>query len=130
MRVLDGSKMDPELEDLKDVIRTARQAYRAAAEKPDSYWEKLQDAIVEKLSHPGPSMRFRFAYILPAVAVVVLLCLFLFMGTDKSPVPDIAAGYDQELLIEVERALNRDYPLALKPAVLLAREIEQEAQRE
>ncbi len=56
-------------------------------------------------------------------AIAILLCLFLFVEKSKAPTPDFAAGSDQMLLIEVERALHRDYPEALAPAALIAREI-------
>jgi hypothetical protein len=40
-----------------------------------------------------------------------------------APAPDLAAGYDQELLVDVERCLDREVPEPLEPAFLLAAEL-------
>ena len=40
------------------------------------------------------------------------------------PVFGMAAGDDQDLLIEIERALRQDCPDGLAPAMVLTREIE------
>lgn len=120
--------MDLEFKDLHDVLEAMRESHHTAAGKPEFYWKKQQDAILAKLDAPAtaPALKFRFAYLCVPVVAVVLLCLFFLAGNSKAPAPDLAAGYDQDLLVEVDRALDRDYPLALKPAALLAREIEQQ----
>jgi hypothetical protein len=121
--------MDPEFEDLHDVLEIMRESHNIAAEKPAFYWKRQHNAILAKLDAPAvaPALKFRFAYLcVPAVAVV-FLCLYFFPENGKAPSPDLAAGYDQDLLVEVDRALSRNYPLALKPAALLAQEIEQGA---
>jgi len=124
-------EMDLEFGDVQDVLQSVRDTHHLAAEKPEFYWIKQHDAIIEKLDTPAlvPSSKFRFAYLLAPATAVLLLCLFFFSVESKAPTPDYAAGYDQDLLIEVERALSRNYPLALRPAALLAREIEQEVVR-
>ncbi|MEJ2246519.1 MAG: hypothetical protein P8Y80_10655 [Acidobacteriota bacterium] len=122
-------KIDLKLEDLHDVLEVMRESHHIAAEKPAFYWKKQQDAILAKLDAPAtaPALKFRFAYVCIPVVAVALLCLFFLAGNSKTPAPDMAAGYDQDLLVEVDRALGRNYPLALKPAALLAQEIEQGA---
>jgi len=122
-------KMDLEFEDLHDVLEAMRESHHTAAGKPEFYWKKQHDAILAKLDAPAtaPASKFRFAYLCAPVVAVVLLCLFFFTENSKTPTPDLAAGYDQNLLVEVEQALGRNYPLALKPAALIALEIEQGA---
>jgi hypothetical protein len=129
MRASHEGNMDLEFEDLHDVLEAMRESHHIAAEKPEFYWKKQQDAILAKLDAPAtaPALNFRFAYVCVPVVAVALLCLFFLAGNSKTPAPDLAAGYDQDLLVEVDRALGRNYPLALKPAALLAQEIEQGA---
>jgi len=119
--------MDDEFGDLQDVLQAVRDSHYAASERPDHYWKYRHDAIMNKLDTPTPApvSKFQLAYLWIPAAAVVLLFLFSPAENSNARVPDIAAGYDQDLLIEVERALSRTYPLALKPAALLAQEIEQ-----
>jgi hypothetical protein len=129
MRASHEGEMDLEFEDLHGILEAMRESHHTAAAKPEFYWEKQHDAILAKLNAPAtaPALKFRFAYLCVPVVAVALLCLFFLAGNSKAPAPDLAAGYDQDLLVEVDRALSRDYPLALKPAALLAQEIEQGA---
>ena len=122
-------EMDLEFENLHDVLEAMRESHHTVAEKPEFYWKKQHNAILGKLDAPAtaPALKFRFAYLWFPVVAVVLLCLYFFPENGKAPTPDLAAGYDQDLLVEVDRALGRNYPLALKPAALLAQEIEQGA---
>jgi hypothetical protein len=54
---------------------------------------------------------------------MVILCLFFFAENSKAPPkPDLAAGSDEILLINVERALNQEYPDALAPAAFILEE--------
>ncbi len=41
----------------------------------------------------------------------------------KPPMPDFAAGYDQDLLVGVGRMINQNVPAALEPAALITKEI-------
>jgi hypothetical protein len=129
MRVSHEEKMDLEFEDLHDVLEAMRESHHTVTEKPEFYWKKQHNAILAKLDAPAvaPALKFRFAYLCIPVVAVVLLSLYFFPENGKAPTPDLAAGYDQDLLVEVDRALGRNYPLALKPAALLAKEIEQGA---
>jgi hypothetical protein len=47
----------------------------------------------------------------------------LFSERPKPPMPDFAAGYDQDLLVGVGRMLNQNVPAALEPAALITKEI-------
>jgi len=123
---LHEKEMDAEIGDLQNDLQEFRDAHYTAAEKPEFYWKQQRAAIIAKLDASAPVSKYRFAYLWVPAAAVVLLYLFFPSIESKAPIPDLAAGYDQDLLIEVERALSRDYPLALRPAALLVREIEQE----
>lgn len=110
--------------DLQGILQIYRDACHAAAEKPASFWNKQHSTILSKLQKPGSTSWDKPALLWVPTSVVVLLCLFLFVENSKAPTPDFAAGADQDLLVAVERALNRNYPDALAPAALLSREVD------
>ncbi len=57
----------------------------------------------------------------------MILALAIFVPRGEPVVPDIAAGQDQELLLSVERSLDRETPESLEPALLLTAELESAA---
>jgi len=59
-------------------------------------------------------------------ATVVFVVIGIGIVLDRpqaAPAPDLAAGYDQELLIDVERSLNQEVPEPLDAAFLLTAEM-------
>jgi hypothetical protein len=116
-------EMDRNMAELNEVIREYRNSVRLEADRPDFFWARQCNAIMERLHRPE-SPKHRRALLWVPAAVAVVLCLFFFAESSKAPTPDLAAGYDQELLIEVERALSQTYPDALAPAWLVVAEIE------
>ena len=112
-------------EELEDALRVFRESAQAAAEKPDAFWENQRSAISVRLQHSGPAPLRRPALVWVPVATVVLFCFFLLVENGRAPTPDFAAGSDQDLLIDVERATDQEYPNALGPAALIAQEMEQ-----
>ena len=119
----DGAVPGSESEQFKESIRTFRESFRAAAEKPDTFWARQREAISGGLRHPARKSKWRPALLWAPSSIVVLMCLFLFTGKTKLPAPDFAVGADQKLLVEVEQALYRDCPEALAPAATLIQEI-------
>ena len=116
---------DPE--DLQDPCRMLRDSLYAAAERPDSYWEGRHKAIMARLEEPSSLSKRRIVEIWAPAAGMVLLCLAFFAGNSKVPASDIAAGYDQNLLIEVERALNQGYSFASASQITLEAEADSSA---
>jgi hypothetical protein len=108
----------------QDALQEFRNCIHAAAERPDAFWVKQRANIAEKFRQPSQIIRYPLAFRWASAALVVLLCLALFMQEKRLPKFDLAAGADQELLIEVERSLNRKYPDALAPAAILSKQIE------
>jgi hypothetical protein len=109
--------------ELHEVVREFRDSVRLEAERPDLFWMRQRNEIMEKLQKPVAPKPRRSLLWIPAAAAV-LLCLIFFAENGKAPTPDLAAGYDQELLVEVERALSRNQPDALLPAQLIIQEME------
>jgi hypothetical protein len=112
---------------LQEAFQTYRNSIYSAAERPDAFWVNQRAGIEQKIRRPVPAIKHLLVFRWVPAAIVVLLCLSLFMEDKKLPMPDFAGGADQELLIEVERALSREYPVALAPAAILDKQIEPHA---
>jgi hypothetical protein len=113
-----GLGPEPNLGDLEKSVRMLREFVHAAAERPEFFWIRQRNAIRTSLNKPVPAAKYRPALIGAPVALVLILCLFLFVENSKAPTPDLAAGSDQELLIDIERALSRDHPEAFAPVAV------------
>ena len=123
LHIVDGGEPGSESELFKEGIQAFRDSLRAAAEKPDAFWTRQSAAISQSLRHPEPASWQKPALIWAPASIIVLACLFLFNGKSELPDPDFAAGADQNLLVDVERALYQDCPEALAPAATLVQEI-------
>jgi hypothetical protein len=122
----DGENADGISEDLKEALREFRDSIHAASDRPGFFWKKQHEAIMVGLDERVTSAKRRPVLLWgPAALVVLMCCLFFFVQNSKAPTPDLAAGSDQNLLIEVERALSQGSPTALAPAAFLENEIEQ-----
>ncbi len=120
--------MDPPLNEeshdgMTDMLEAFRDSARSAAERPDAFWETQRSAVSAALRKSRTTAWRRPALVWVPVAAVVMLCLFLFVENGKAPTPDFAAGSDQDLLIDVQRAVDREYPSAFDPASLITQEI-------
>jgi len=112
--------------DLEEVLHEFRQSVHAAADRPGCFWKRQYEAIEMRLQDKTvPSKRRTTLAWVPACLLVLVCCLLLFVQNSKAPTPDLAAGSDQNLLTEIERALNQYGPSALEPAELLKHEINQ-----
>jgi hypothetical protein len=112
-------------DELREALGMIRDSLHSAAHRPDDFWAKQCSGIMEKLKRPTLVFNRPLAFLCAASATVVLLCVFFVIEKGTLPAFSMAAGDDQNLLIEVERALNQDCADALAPAILLGREIEQ-----
>jgi len=62
-------------------------------------------------------------WISAAAAAFLLVAVMLFKTPDKPPAPGPATASDQELLLGVDRLLQKRVPAALEPALVLTREM-------
>jgi hypothetical protein len=120
LKDLEGQHRSPL--DLREGLDLFRSSVRAAAERPEFFWKKQQAAITKRLQEPIPATRPRRTLAWASAGLAVLLCLFFFVQPSKAPTPDLPAGADQALLIEVEKALARECPEALMPVAPVSRE--------
>lgn len=119
----DGGEIEQAIEELEGVLHKFRDSVRAEADRSDFFWARQRSAIMGILNKPESPKPRRALLWIPAAAAV-LLCVLFFADIGTAPTPDLAAGYDQDLLVEVERALNRSHPKALTPAQLIIQEME------
>ncbi len=110
---------DENLGDLKEVLGIFRDSVRQMAERPDFFWRRQHNTIMVRLNQPAAKLHSHPTLFWAPAALVLMLCLFFFVQNSKAPTPDLAAGSDQMLLINVERALSRDCPEALSAAGLI-----------
>ena len=108
--------------DLKEGLERFRNSVHMKAERPEFFWKRQHTAITKRLHEPVRSARPRMTLAWTSAGLAVLLCLFFFVQPSKAPTPDLPAGADQSLLIEVEKALHRECPEALMPAAPLDRD--------
>lgn len=111
-----------ELTRLRRGLQALREETRAASEKPEVSWIRQRVAIAGK--------RLRQRSVSPRLAWAAGLALVAGLGslyvTREQPAGRIVAlaDPDHQLLMDVERAIRRDLPLALEPAALITRDLD------
>jgi hypothetical protein len=119
----DMDQRNREIDGMEDTLRIFRDSLHSEAQKPESFWNKQREEILSKIRRPVASRRVRLALIWASALATVLLGINVFIEKNKLPTASFAGGYDQELLVEVERALNRNYAEALSPAAVFSDEL-------
>jgi hypothetical protein len=110
---------------LLEASKALREEVRRVSGRPDAFWTAQRAEIVARVrdAPARPAWKTGLAWACAVLAVLVGASLL----TEKPRAmngPDFAAGYDQDLLIEVEEALERELPVALEPALVLTGEME------
>ncbi len=109
---------------LKSALREFRSAAHLMAERSEVFWADQRSAVMRRISQRHTGFSFRPALVWGSAAVLVLMVIGIYVEVPRAlPAPDFAAGYDQDLLIDVERLTGAEVPIALDPAFLLADEI-------
>jgi len=114
-----------ERERLQEALNLFGSAKRESANRPEIFWE--QQAARIRSARNEQVKRSRLALSLtPGLAVLLLLAVALITRApkaDPTPAPISAAAAppisDQDLLMEVERAVQSGTPLSLGPATLI-----------
>jgi hypothetical protein len=126
-----------ELADL--VIESDRQALRqtfealpgwarAATERDEEFWQNQRTAVWSRISSAEERSARRLPILAWALAgVMIAVSGWLLNRPLVVPPPqEVRVASDHELLMEVERVVQIDGPLALEPAALLAEEMVQD----
>ncbi len=109
---------------LQAALKEFRASALAAADRPDAFWEAQRNAVLSEVKKPRIGISWRPAAWATAAVVVAVVAGIWLDGPRAAPVPDFAAGFDQDLLSEVDRLTRSEMPSALEPAMLIAGEIE------
>jgi hypothetical protein len=109
-----------ELGEVRQTVSCYREQIRAVAERDEIFWTKQRIKIREQLvaSRRLPLLRWAFNGI---AALVLLAALLLVRAPEVSQRANIELN-DDTLLAQVENDIQRDYPAALAPAVLIDEE--------
>jgi|SRR5581483_2597415 len=107
---------------LKAMLANLPESVRAVATQPDLFWIRQRSAIRSRIAveQAGKQPLPWFAM---AGAAALLLISGLLIRSTPSPVPQAYGDPDQELLVQIEKAVHSNVPEALAPASLLAEEI-------
>jgi hypothetical protein len=115
-----------ERERVEDALRQFAVANREYASRPENFWEQQGARI--RVAHQEATQRSSLTMTLIPSVVVLLLLGFAILGRAPGvrPVavarPALQTDSDHELLLQVERAVGADTPLALQPATLMVEE--------
>lgn len=109
---------------LDAALKEFRASACAGLQRPEDFWEKQRRAVMAQIVHRPQASPFKPLLVWGIAVAVVLIAFGLWVeGPRTLPAPDFAAGYDQDLLGDVESLTNAEAPLALGPAFILADEI-------
>jgi len=111
-----------EKEMFQNAVGEFRNSVRAESERPETYWINQHNRICTALQSGTASRTGRLFWVLASTAAVVAFAAAL--GIVRRPAPPVSAmDPDHQLLLDVERSLRRDLPVALEPAELLIQEL-------
>ena len=96
------------------------------SDHPAHFWTRQSAEIHSKVSSAQSSGMW-FGYRMTSALAALAIAAFLLLQRAPSPRPEpqvvTGSGSDHELLLEVERALQRDTPAALEPVTLVVEDI-------
>jgi hypothetical protein len=100
-----------------------RDEARVAAVQPDSFWARQRAVISVRLHEHSFDRGIRFVWA-GAVAALVLAATLTWSPATKAPAtPQTSEAQDEQLLENMQAALERESPLALQPAEVLTKEM-------
>src|SRR6266436_7226869 len=104
-------------------IEQWRDDARVAAVQPDTFWTRQRAVISVRLHERSFDRGIRFVWA-GALAALVLAAALSWSPSTKPPVsPQVSEAQDEQLLENMQLALERDAPAALQPAEVLTNEM-------
>ena len=113
-----------ERERLQQQISHFAESARVATDEPGPFWTR-QAAHIRSRIEARPSRSSMAFRLVPALALLALFAILLLQNS-PTPVPaheNVSVRSDHDLLVEVERALDRQTPAALEPITLLVEDM-------
>jgi hypothetical protein len=114
-----------ELGGLRRVVGELPALTYTVAQNTNAFWEHQRTAIWANIDSVKPR---KFPVLAWASAAAVLVAATLLFSIAPTVPPRAEVDSDHELMIQLERTLQSEVPVALEPAALLAREITQNSQ--
>jgi len=100
---------------------------RTAAERNEEFWRNQRSAVWSRISLAEHRSARRLPILAWALAVATIAASGWLLSRPSIVQPQqVRVDPDHELLMEVERVVQSDGPVALEPAALLAEEMVQE----
>jgi len=91
--------------------------------QPDTFWSRQRAVISVRLHERSFDRGIRFVWA-GAVAALVLAAAMSWSPSTKPPVsPQVSEAQDEQLLQNMQVALEREAPMALEPAEVLTKEM-------
>ena len=113
---------------LAAAAEAAREQARRAAERPEAFWSRQRDSIANRLAARDFVHPWRRWVWVAATVTLVLLASTLLPRKTVTPVQSSAQpDPDDALLLSVQQSIQSDVPQAMRPAALLAREMNRAA---
>jgi hypothetical protein len=113
----------PSKHDLDDWLDKALAEYGRAEPRPGIESRALA-GLCSRLQRRSCRTRWLRPVWLSAVAVTILVfVIVIFHRPERPPAPELMQRNDHELLLGIDRLLDKEVPSALEPALVLTKEI-------
>jgi hypothetical protein len=96
---------------------------RVSAVQPDSFWARQRAVINVRLHERSFDRGLRFVWAGAVAAIVLAAALSWSPGTKPPTMPPTTEAQDEQLLENMQVALERETPAALQPAEVLTKEM-------
>ena len=116
--------------DLEATLRGFHDRCHAQGARSEAFWSAQRGAIRAKLAERRSRDRAARRWTAMAAAAAILVCVIVAAVRDgevRGPVASTEA--DQELLLSIERSLDREIPRALEPVSLITAELDRAASK-
>ena len=100
-----------------------RDATRVAAVQPDTFWARQRAVISVRLHERSFDRGIRFVWAGAVAALVLAAALSWSPASNSTVTPQTSEAQDEQLLENMQVALERESPLALQPAEVLTQEM-------
>jgi hypothetical protein len=114
---------DSDLRHLRRTLEALPEWARAAADRPDAFWERQQVEIRKRIARAPQRSSTQTVTAWAGAFAIVLLAIFLLSDSPATRSSRTQNDPDQALLVAVEQTVQSGVPLALEPAAMLAEEI-------
>jgi hypothetical protein len=114
-----------ELQSFAAIVGAARAEAKKSTEQPKAFWLRQREGIISRVEGRDFTHPWRRWVWITATMMLILLACTLISRHSVPPTTAVARpDPDDALLLSVQQSIRSDVPQALKPAALLAQEID------